>query len=125
MAEQEKYILLKHLKKLALKERADYIALIAQALGEDILPGVTVTLPVNGWTEKTQRVLNESFLADGHYWYLVCADADCLWPYLDAGIMAKNVTVTGEMSFSCANVPEEDLTVNIIRLEVNNKNEQS
>lgn len=123
MAEQKKYILLEHLKKLALKERADYADLIAATLAEDIPPIITVILSSTGWVEKNQKVHDEMLLADGHYRYLVCANANCLYFYLDAGIAAKDVTVTGEMDFSCTNVPKEDLTVDIVRLEVKTEHE--
>lgn len=123
MAEKNKYTLLEHLKKLALRERLDYITLITEALAGELSPGITVTLPANSWNDKTQKVSDDRFLADIHHWYIVGGDADCLGPFLDAGIMAKNVTTAGEMTFTCATVPEEDLTVNIIRLEVETENE--
>lgn len=39
--------------------------------------GITVTLPAEKWSGRAQTVQDEFLLADGKYWYIVCADADC------------------------------------------------
>ena len=36
----------------------------------------------------------------------------------DTGIRADNITTNGEATFHCEITPENDLTVNILRLEV-------
>ena len=121
---------MEQLKKLALSEKADYVGriqelaeLVAEAIESELIPGITVTLPADGWEGNTQTVSHKDFLADDGYWYLVCGDADCWVAYTEAGVFAKNITVSGELSFSCATAPKEDLTVNILRLEVITSNE--
>lgn len=125
MAGKNKYILLEQLKKLALSEKSDYVAriqelatLVSEAIESELIPGITVTLPATNWNGNSQTVNNDQFLADGNYWYIVCGDADCWLAYGEAGIYAKNITVSGELQFSCTTAPKEDLTVNIIRMEV-------
>ena len=65
-----------------------------------------------------QKAEHRLFLADSDYWYFVCPDADCLSDYDDAGVKADNVIQNGEIIFRCEMIPTTDLTVNILRLEV-------
>jgi len=107
----EKLTTIDQLKKLALRTKADSAARVSElaemiAAGlEDAQIGFTVTLPAANWSGRAQTVQHESFLADSNYWYLVCGDAD-------------NITTNGEATFHCEITPENDLTVNILRLEV-------
>lgn len=78
----------------------------------------TFTLPVSGWEVKSQTLSDEFFAAQEKYHYLVCSDADCQLVYSDNGLMALNITTDGQIVFQCEHVPEVDLTINIIRLEV-------
>jgi len=122
---------LNQLKKLAVRARADAVGRIAElaelvAAGlEDVQHiGITVTLPAANWNGRTQVVSDQSLLADSNYWYVVCGDADCLMECNEAGVKADNVTSNGQMTFRCEVTPESDLTVNIIRLEVNTNEQQ-
>ena len=67
-----------------------------------------VTLPTANWSNRTQTVKHEYFLANNNHWYVVCGDT---------GVKADNVTTNGEITFHCEMLPEKDLTVNILRLE--------
>lgn len=125
----EKLTTIAQLKKQALMSKADSAARVAElaelmAAGlEDSQIGFTVTLPAANWSGRAQTVQHESFLADSSYWYLVCGDAECFMDCCDTGVKADNVTVNGEITFRCEVTPDVDLTVNILRLEVIEKNE--
>ena len=112
----EKHTTLTQLEMLALKGRADSLLrdkelldLVIQGFKEVRHNGITVTLPAANWSGRAQTVKHESLLADGNYWYLVCGDA---------GVKADDISINGEVTFRCENIPIEDLIVNIIRLEV-------
>ena len=125
----EKLTTIAQLKKQALMSKADSAARIAElaelmaASLEDSQIGFTVTLPAANWNGRTQTVKHESLLADSSYWYLVCGDAECFMDCCDTGVKADNITVNGEATFRCEVTPDVDLTINILRLEVIEKNE--
>lgn len=126
MAENKKLPTLDQLKMLAERTKIDSASriselaeLIAQGLEDVEHIGVTVTLPAASWSGGAQTITHDSFLADGNYWYLVLGgDAGCSTEYRETGITADNVTVNGQMTFHCEIAPTNDLTVNILRLEV-------
>lgn len=122
---ENKHITLTQLKKLALRGKADTLDLIIKVLEGNQHVGITVALPAAAWSGRAQTVKHESLLADSNYWYLVCGDADCFMACSDAGVKADNITVNGEAVFRCEITPDEDLTVNIIRLEVETDEQQS
>lgn len=93
---------------------ADLAALIAAGYGQLI----TVTLPAANWSGRAQKIEHKSFVANSGYCYFVCGDADCFMDCSDTGIKADNVTTDGEITFRCEVTPDVDLTVNILRLEV-------
>lgn len=121
----EKMTTAAQLKKLAVMSKTDYTALIAE-LADLVATGlesvqhniVTVTLPASKWSGRAQIVNDVSFLADSSYCYFVCSDADCFTECSDAGVRADNITENGQVTFRCEITPENDLTVHIIRLEV-------
>lgn len=80
---------------------------------------VTVTLASGNWTGNIQTVENTAFAAAG-YGYFVAPDAASAEDYGSCAVRADDVTADGEMTFRCANVPDKDLTVDIIIVEVNN-----
>ncbi len=115
MAENSKMVTAVHLRKLADRGKADSAAriaeladLVAVGLEEVRHTGITVTLPADHWSGGTQTVQNPAFLADGCCWYLI----------LGAEVTADDVTANGQMTFHRETAPENDLIVNIIRLEV-------
>lgn len=121
----EKITTLDQLKLLALRGKADSEAQIAKlaklvvaGLEDALHVGVTVTLPAANWSGRAQTVQHESLLANENYWYFICGDADCFMDCCDTGIKADNITVDGQVTFHCEITPETDLTVNILRLEV-------
>lgn len=109
---------------MALTDRAlnaGQICKIAELMEGDVLSRSQVrsfSLPASGWEVKTLTLSDAFFIAQEKYNYLVCSDADCQVTYSDNGVMALNITTDGQIVFQCEHVPEEDLTVNVIRLEV-------
>lgn len=77
----------------------------------------TVTLTAAGWNGNAQTVSDGSFAASG-YAYTVCPASGSYGAYANAMIYADDVTAAGEMIFHCGETPTEDLTVNILRVEV-------
>jgi len=121
MAENNKMTTVEQLKILARRAQADSAARIAD-LAALVAAGyghlITVTLPAASWSGRAQKIEDALFLADRSYCYFVCGDADCFMECSDAGIRADNVSVDGQIMVRCEVPPEKDLTVNILRLEV-------
>lgn len=118
---EKKISTVEQLKLLALRAKADSAARIA-ALAALVVNGyghlITVTLPAANWSGRVQKIEHESLLANSGYCYFVCGDADCFTDCCDTGIRADDVTVDGEITIRCEIMPDIDLTVNILRLEV-------
>lgn len=74
-------------------------------------------LLANGWHDGIQTLTDERFIASG-YCYFVSPIITDTEDYSDASIFAKDVTVTGNMEFTCDVEPEDNLTVNILMIEV-------
>ena len=79
--------------------------------------GFTVTLTAAGWSNLTQTVSDARLLASGCS-YIVAPSADDYDSYAAAMIHAANVTAAGQMTFTCAEAPTANITVNILRIEV-------
>lgn len=127
---EKKLTTMEQLRALAEKGKLDTLTRI-DALLEVIAPllesaqhtGIIVTLPAENWSGRAQTVQDESLLADSKYWYIVCADADCFMAASETGVKADNITVDGQITFHCEVTPVEDLTLYILRLEVEQNNE--
>lgn len=77
----------------------------------------TVTLLASGWSEKSQTVNDERFVTSGYAFITNPADASFA-AWAEAVIHGQDVTVAGQMTFTCAgDAPTGDITVKIIRLE--------
>ena len=81
-------------------------------------PGVvfTVTLTAAGWSSNSQTVSDERFLASGYAYVTNPADDD-FTKWGGAIVRGQDVTTNGQMTFTCEETPEENITVKIIRLE--------
>ena len=127
---EKKLTTMEQLRALAEKGKLDTLTRI-DALLEVITPllesaqhtGITVTLPAENWSDRAQTVQDESLLADSKYWYIVCADADCFMAASETGVKADNITVDGQITFRCEVTPMENLTVSIVRMEVEESHE--
>jgi hypothetical protein len=78
---------------------------------------ITVTLTADGWTDKQQTVSDAKLIASG-YSYQIAPDPGSYVSYVSAWVRAENVTVDGEITFTCDTTPTVDLTVSILRQEV-------
>ena len=76
-----------------------------------------VPLPKSGWNGKMQTVSNDKFLATG-YVYTVRPDGSSFADSEMAGVHSDNVIEDGKMIFYCNTIPETDLTMNVLRMEV-------
>lgn len=113
----EKHTTLAQMRMVALRSKSEMLALLVGAL-EGVQVGMTITLPAESWAGRAQTIQNGFFIADDLHWYIVSPDAGSYSDYAEAGIKADNVTIDGQMTFHCDTVPTSDITVNIIRLEV-------
>lgn len=121
MADKNKMTTSEQFKMLALRAKEDSVARIAELAA--LMVGsydrlITVTLLAANWSGRAQKIENEALLANSGYCYFVCGDADCYMDCSDTGIKADNIVTDGEVMFRCEVTPDIDLTVNILRLEV-------
>ena len=127
---EKKITTLEQLRALAEKGKLDTLTRVNEIL-ESVVPllesaqhtGITVTLPAENWSGRAQTVQDESLLANGNYWYIVCADTDCFMAANENGVKADNITIDGQITFRCEITPVENLTIYILRLEVEQGNE--
>ena len=75
----------------------------------------TVSLSAAGWADNAQTVSDARFLAEG-FAYIVSSASGNFYDYGDAGIYAEDVNKDGQMVFHCEDAPDTDLTVNIVRM---------
>lgn len=76
-----------------------------------------VTLSASGWVNLQQTVSDEQIVAEG-YDYIVAPEAESYGVYVGSMIRASDISVDGAITFTAEEVPGEDLTVNILRIEV-------
>ena len=77
----------------------------------------TVTLSAQDWTDNQQTISDARFVASGYGYIVGPADSsyeDCN----EAGIRALEVTIDEQMTFTCKDVPTNNLIINIVRMEV-------
>lgn len=77
----------------------------------------SLTLPAAGWADNAQTVEDENLIVSG-YDYIPGPAAASYDAYTDAGVHADDLTTDGRITFRCIEVPEADLTVNFLRIEV-------
>lgn len=78
---------------------------------------ITVTLLASGWSGGTQTVNNAGLLAQG-YSYIHSPDGASYEMYAACMVRADDVETDGEVTFHCSDTPTENLTVSIMRIEV-------
>lgn len=78
---------------------------------------ITVALPASGWSNGTQTVNNAGLLAQG-YGYIITPDGTSYEMYAVCMVRADDVAADGEITFRCSDTPSGELTVNIMRIEV-------
>lgn len=78
---------------------------------------ITVTLLASGWSGSTQTVNNAGLLAQG-YSYIHSPDGASYEMYAACMVRADDVETDGAVTFHCSDTPTENLTVSIMRIEV-------
>ena len=76
----------------------------------------TVTLLSTGWSNDGQTIQDARFVASGYAYFVNPADDD-FTAWAEAIIRGQDVTVSGQMTFVCADAPSQNVTVKIIRME--------
>lgn len=99
-------------------------AIYSQPLGAFMVQGnamknleFEVTIPLSGWADSRQSILDPRFKAIG-YSYIVAAADRVFGEYNLCGVRALDVTEEGVMAFTYANKPTQDLYAKIMRSEV-------
>lgn len=77
-----------------------------------------LVLPASGWADGELTVADSRLLALATHKYLIDADEASRKEYLDCKVQAKDITTTGFITFKNETDPAEDLTVNVVRLEL-------
>lgn len=77
-----------------------------------------LVIPAEGWLNGEITVADSRFLASASHKYLLIADEGSREEYTECGVRAKDITATGFITFTNNSDPTEDLTVNVIRLEM-------
>lgn len=80
----------------------------------------SLTISTAGWTEKTNTISNTKLLSDEKYIYFITPYATSKKSYAENNVNPNDITVNGSITFICDDVPTEDLTVTIVRLELTN-----
>lgn len=73
-----------------------------------------ITLVAADWSNFTQTISNIAIVT-GNYWYDVAPDPDDYLDYSTFGVRADDVTVNGQITFYCQDVPVNDIVVHIVR----------
>lgn len=90
--------------------------------GTDGAPGpkaseITVTLLASGWADGAQTASNAGLLASG-YGYIPSPASQSYEIYAACAVRADDVETDGEITFRCSDTPANDLTINILRIEM-------
>ena len=78
----------------------------------------SVTIPASGWRGNSQTVSNAMFKAAG-FGYIYNPDEASYGAYVSAMVRCGEVTVDGQVTFYCDDTPTDDITVDFMRIEVN------
>lgn len=77
----------------------------------------TASLSSSGWVSNAQTISDARFIASG-YQYIVAPLSTSYGDYASAMIYASEVSTDGQIVFHCSEVPSNNLTVTIVRIEV-------
>ena len=78
----------------------------------------SVTIPASGWSGNAQTVSHDMFKAAG-FGYIYNPDEASYGAYVSAMVRCGEVTVDGQVTFYCEEAPTDDITVDFMRIEVN------
>ena len=78
---------------------------------------ISVTLLSANWSSNEQTISNAGFVTSG-FAYMVSPSPSAIAEYAKSFIYADDVTVTGQMTFHCDSVPENNINVNIMKVGI-------
>ena len=78
----------------------------------------SVTIPASGWSGNAQTVSNDMLKAAG-FGYIYNPDEASYGAYVSAMVRCGEVTVDGQVTFYCDDTPTDNITVDFMRIEVN------
>lgn len=78
---------------------------------------LTCTLTASGWADNVQTVTVPGLITSG-YGYIVAPASASYSDYTGAGIYADDVTVANTITFNCSNIPKNNITVNILKVQI-------
>lgn len=77
-----------------------------------------ISIPESGWSDKSISVTDTRLQSEDEYIYLLTPDSASSEKYFNCGVKANDVSESGSVTFVCDKIPDADLTVNAIRLEM-------
>ena len=91
---------------------------IAQAMDAPPMASIfELTIPTSAWSDNQATVSNENFVTNG-FTYIVSPTADSYMDYFNAIVYAQEVTVSGQITFSCTVQPTSNLNVSVLKVGV-------
>jgi len=76
-----------------------------------------LTLLASGWTGSDQIIQNTNLIAsDTQYAYIITPASSSFSEYIDCEVYADDITTNQYITFHAGTVPENDLTVNVLRM---------
>ncbi|WP_161844692.1 hypothetical protein [Pseudoflavonifractor sp. 524-17] len=92
--------------------------------GDVLGTAFNLVLPAAGWVNGELTVADSRLLALAAYKYFLSADEASSEEYLVCNVRPKDISTTGFITFKNNADPTEDLTVNVIRLELSANGEE-
>lgn len=78
---------------------------------------LTLTLLASDWVDCVQTIINQDIISSDSCVCLVTPENDCEIAYSDSFVRANDITTDGEITFTCQEVPEDDLVVRVLLLD--------
>lgn len=77
-----------------------------------------LVIPAAGWVNGEITISDQRLLALSTHKYFLSADNPSREEFLDCDVQPKDITTTGAITFTSNSPPANDLTVNVVRLEL-------
>lgn len=77
-----------------------------------------LVIPVDGWKDQTVTISDSRLLASATYKYFLSVYDASKVEFMECNVQPKDITSTGFLSFTCDVDPLQDITVNLIRIEL-------
>lgn len=77
-----------------------------------------LVIPVDGWKDQTVTISDSRLLASATYKYFLSVYDASKVEFMECNVQPKDITSTGFLSFTCDVDPLQDITINLIRIEL-------